>query len=160
MIKIFISILLISFVITKDPPTLSGSFQVSFDETYIVNGTRFMVNGQMFYDADHNRERFDRVNGRYNAFCGSILPNITTPCNEITANDKRYFIFPARKQCCLCCTSAQGCGILKQDWLKDAEYVGTEKLVDTIYDKWMKKGLGPNWWWATADTNQTPRRLQ
>ena len=74
----------------------------------------------MFYDADHNRERVDRANGRYNAFCGSVLPNVTTPCNSITANEKRYIIFPARKQCCFCCDGAHGCGILKQDWLKDA----------------------------------------
>lgn len=48
----------------------------------------------MYYDATNNRERVDRVNGKYNLFCGTILPNVTTSCQSITTNNRRYIIFP------------------------------------------------------------------
>ena len=74
----------------------------------------------MFYDADNNRERVDRTNGRYDLVCGSVLPNVTTPCTQTTVANRRYVIYPQRRMCCFCCDSAHGCGILKKDWLKGA----------------------------------------
>jgi len=103
-----------------DPPVLPGSFQVAFDETFIQNKTHYRVNGQLYYDATNNRERLDRTDGRYSAFCGSVLPNVTTACTHLTVDDNRYIIFPQKKQCCLCCDSTHGCGILKQNWLEGA----------------------------------------
>lgn len=50
-------------------------------------------------------------------------------------------MFPQRTQCCFCCDGAHGCGVLKPDWLAGAEYKGTEKIVDTEYDKWSKDGM-------------------
>lgn len=78
----------------------------------------------MFYDAKNNRERYDRTSGSHNLFCGSVLPNVTTPCTHLTVNNKRYIHFPNKKQCCFCCDSEHGCGILKQDWLSDASFLG------------------------------------
>lgn len=108
----------------EDPPTLPDAFQMAFDESYIQNGSTIRVNGQWFYDATKNRERVDRANGRYSFFCGSVLPNTTTPCTHITVENKRWIVFPQKKQCCMCCDSAHGCGILRNDWLDGAEYLG------------------------------------
>lgn len=59
----------------------------------------------MYYDGIKNRERVDRVDGQYDLFCGQVLPNVTTACTHLTVNNKRYIVFPQRKQCCFCCDS-------------------------------------------------------
>ena len=78
----------------------------------------------MFYDPENKKERVDRTNGRYDLFCGTVFPNVSTPCQQITTNDKRWLIFPNKSSCCFCCDSAHGCGILRSDWLNGAEYKG------------------------------------
>ena len=102
----------------------------------------------------------DRTNGRYDLFCSSVLPNVTTPCTHTVVDNKRYLIYPVKRYCCYCCESAKGCGVLKQNWLEGAEYLGTENVKGVTYDKWMKEGGQKNYWWATTDSNQIPRRLQ
>ena len=37
----------------------------------------------MFYDAINEKERVDRVNGQYDIFCGSVVPNYTTSCTQL-----------------------------------------------------------------------------
>lgn len=141
-----ISILLVLSVVAMlafsapTPPIYNNSFHITFDETYVVNSTHYRVNGQTFYDPINKRERVDRTNGRYNLFCGGVLPNVTTPCQNIVKGGKRFIVHPQRNQCCFCCDDAHGCGILAPDWLKDAQYKGTEKLIDTDFDKWSKDG--------------------
>lgn len=66
---------------------------------------------------------------------------MTTSCQLFTKDNKRWIVFPQKTQCCFCCDSAHGCGILKPDWLAGAEYKGTEKIIDTEYDKWSKDGM-------------------
>lgn len=120
-----LSVALLNTVNAIDPPSLDPAFQVAFDETFIEKDKKYVVNGQMFYDAKNNRERVDRNQGQHDLFCGSVLPNISTPCTQITVNNKRYINFPKKKICCFCCDSEHGCGILRQDWLNGAKYLGT-----------------------------------
>jgi hypothetical protein len=94
----------------------------------------------MFYDATKNRQRADKVTGRYDPTCNSVLPNVTTKCQHLIVNDKRYIVFPEKQQCCFCCDASHGCGIVKPDWFKDGKYLGQEKIVDIAYDKWVKPG--------------------
>lgn len=141
MMKLLLAmIVLICAVSAVSPPNYNYSFHITFDEAYTINSTVYRVNGQTFYDPKNNRERVDRANGRYNFFCGSVLPNVTTPCQSITVDNKRWIVYPQRSQCCFCCDAAHGCGILKPDWLADSEYKGQEKIIDTLYDKWSKNG--------------------
>lgn len=144
-----------------DPPQLPKSFQIAFDETYIdKNKTKFHVNGQVYYDSVNNRERVDRVNGRYNLFCGGVMPNTTTSCTQLTINDKRYLIYAQKKSCCFCCDSTHGCGILRRDWLDNATFLGVDKLIDTNYNKWSKDGsFGYNHYWSTISDSPIPRKL-
>ena len=107
----FLLLLVIITVYAKDPPNYNFSYQITFDESYIVNKTTFRINGQKLYDPANNRERVDRANGRYNLFCGTVLPNVTAPCQQITTQDKRWIVFPTRSQCCFCCDKDHGCGI-------------------------------------------------
>ena len=160
--RVSVSLLLLAVVIlAKDPPTLSASYFQAFGETFsLPNGKQEKINGQLFYEASKNRERIDRVNGQFDKFCSSVLPNVSTPCTQTTVHDRRYIIYPQRRQCCFCCDSAHGCGILKTTWLDGANYMGMETIDGTAYDKWEKKGGEDNYWWATTDNDQIPRRLQ
>jgi len=160
MIAIAIWSILIFTVTAVDPPVYNFSYHIAFDETYTVNKSSYEVNGLLFYDPINNRERVDRTNGRYNKFCGPIIPNTNTPCIQYTVNNKRWIAFPQKSVCCFCCDSAHGCGILSPDWLRDSEYKGEEKILDTIYDKWSKDGVvGYNYLWTAKDNDHTPRRL-
>lgn len=124
MIKILIIVAFISATTAVTPPIYNYSFHTTFDEVYNINSTAYRGNGQIFYDPKNNRQRFDRNNGRFNAFCGSVLPNVSTPCQSIIVDSKRWIIYPQRSQCCFCCDSAHGCGILKPDFLADSVYIG------------------------------------
>jgi hypothetical protein len=104
------------------------------------NNTRHINYGAVYYDPKNNRERVDRDNGVRDAFCGSILPNVSTPCHHVAVNNKRWIYFPQRAQCCFCCDAAHGCGILKPDWLADAEYKSQDIIDGVKYDKWSKDG--------------------
>jgi hypothetical protein len=85
---------------------------------------------------------------------------VTTPCSHYAIDGKRWLVFPQKSQCCFCCDSAHGCGILKPDWLSGAEYKGEEKIVDTVFDKWSQDGMfGNNYLWVAKDADHTPRRL-
>ena len=50
--------------------------------------------------------------------------------------------FPEKNDCCFCCDSVHGCGVLKPDWAADATF---EELIiskDGIKtEKWNKVGL-------------------
>jgi len=138
---ILLFIALLAGIMAVTAPNYNYAFHIAFDETVIQNSTAYKVNGQTFYDPKNNRERVDRTNGRYDLFCGTVLPNVTTPCQSYTVNNKRWLVFPNRSSCCFCCDSDHGCGILKPDWLADAEYKGQEKIIDTFYDKWSKDGM-------------------
>ncbi len=130
----------ITIITSKSPPVFNYSYQVTFQETVIRNKIPYYTQGQEFYDPFKKRERVDWANGQHNAFCGTILPNINTPCNSLTVDGNRWQVFPARSQCCLCCTSAQGCGILRPDWLNGADYQGEADIDGVSYDKWHEKG--------------------
>jgi hypothetical protein len=80
-------ILLVALICTAlsvSPPIYDYAYHITFDEAATINQTVYRVNGQEFYDPNNNRERVDRVNGRYDFFCGSVLPNVTTSCQQIT----------------------------------------------------------------------------
>ncbi len=49
---------------------------------------------------------------------------------------------------------------MKPDWLKDAKYLGEEKIVDTMYDKWSLDGMfGYNYQWVAQNADKVPRKL-
>lgn len=157
MLKILAVVLCLAVSLqAPNPPTMPTPFQIAFDEANLNNGSTVRVNGQWYYDVANNRQRVDRTNGRYSSFCGSVLPNTTTPCTHLTVDNKRWIIFSQKKQCCLCCDAAHGCGVLKKDWLADAEYLGVEKILDTNYNKWNATG---RIFWVTDDDRVIPRRL-
>lgn len=127
-------------VTDPEPPVWPSAFEESFDEIFTVDNKTEIVNGMLYYDATNNRSRLDRASGAFDSFCGSLQPNVTTPCINLVNGGQRYIIFPNKKQCCICCDAAHGCGILKPDWLSGAEYLGEESFDGKPFEKWSKDG--------------------
>ena len=150
---------------TKDcPPTTTpawpNKFQEAFEETftYPIIGSH-KTKGNFFYDWTNKRYRVDRENGQYDRYCGPIFPFRNTPCSQIVSEGVRYIYFPDKDYCCNCCSSKHGCGILKPDWMESATFVDYVTEEDgVIYEKWDKKGLQSNFYFASAK-DRTLRRI-
>ena len=108
-------------------PVWPVMFQQSFKENlyYPILGTH-QTNGTYFYDFANRRYRIDRVNGRYDRYCGfnGAKAFTDTPCTQLVVNGMRWLIYPAKQECCQCCTSEQGCGVLFPTWMNNATFVG------------------------------------
>jgi hypothetical protein len=138
------------------PPTTTpvwpDQFEQSFEETftYPVFGSH-TTKGKFFYDWTNKRYRVDRENGHYDRYCLSIYPFSNTPCSHIVSEGDRYLYFPEKDYCCNCCSNEHGCGILKPDWMDSATFIDYVTESDgVIYEKWDKKGLQSNFYFASA----------
>ena len=143
----------------KEPPVWPAAFIQRFVEEHIVNGTRHVNTGDTYYDATHNRSRFDKGNGAYDELCNSVLAG-NLVCVNLVTNGKRYIYFPQVRKGCYCCDAEHGCGILRRDWLNGAKYEGSAEINGQMFDKWTKPdGSDVDQYYATADSKQVPRRL-
>ena len=61
-----------------DPPAWPNHFSEAFVESY--NYTDKKISSKMYYDYERNMLRVDRSDGEFEAMCGSVMPNTTTPC--------------------------------------------------------------------------------
>ena len=68
--------------------------------------------GTLYYDVNKNSYRVDRENGRYDRYCGTVKKFKDTKCSHIVSNGDRYLYYPELNDCCYCCDSSNGCGIL------------------------------------------------
>jgi len=55
----------------------------------------------------------------------------------------------------MCCTAAEGCGVLRPDWLSNSTFIGYNTTGTVKYQVWDKKGLQDNYYWQ-ADDSQAP----
>lgn len=159
LLSIFLLVSAFAVVSAVDPPVWPKTFSQRFVETFNMNNQSFYDVGEHWYDAANNRSRFDRKNGLHAVLCNSII-NESTPCTQLTVGGKRYIYFPEKKSGCFCCDGAHGCGILRQDWLANATYIGTENILGQDFYKWSKlDGSDPDYYYATTDATRIPRRL-
>lgn len=88
------------------PTDWKSQWEASFTEflSLPVLGTG-TTTGKFVYDYTNERFFISRGNGKLEHFCGSIYVNQNTPCNQIVREGKRYFIFPEKQFCCMCCNS-------------------------------------------------------
>ncbi|GFR53164.1 hypothetical protein Agub_g15887 [Astrephomene gubernaculifera] len=139
-------------------PKWRSQFTVRFNETTRILLTRH-TEGAWYYDAEGGREALYRSNGNGDRYCGSVHPLTQTPCAHIVTEGQRYLVFPELAECCMCCTAAQGCGVLATSWLQGASFEGTVVSQGLPAFKWRRDGLQPNYWYTTADEAQIPLQL-
>ena len=124
-----------------------------------MNGSRHTTTGETWYDAVNNKSKLVRMNGAYDSLCNSVFPG-GVECINLVNGGKRYLVFPQLRRGCFCCDASLGCGILRRDWLNEAKYEGVEILSGQPFDKWSKPdGPDLDWYYATTDALQIPRRL-
>lgn len=99
--------------------------------------------------------RVDRATGKYDFLCSSITHAEDIPCTDLTVDGFRYLVFPTMKNCCMCCTTEQGCGILTPNWLSNATFIGYNTTDSVKYQVWDKKGFQHNYYWQ-VDATQVP----
>lgn len=122
--KIFcvLSLCVIAWSAPTDP-LWPNQFTQTFTEQMNNLGLKYKTSGTYYYDYLNNQYRIDRDNGKGDRYCGtSIFQNI--PCNHYVSNGDRYLHYPSKDICCYCCSSADGCGILKPTWLSGAQFLG------------------------------------
>ena len=149
------ALLLISVVSsqTPQPPLWPNVFWQNFTEaTSYPNVSLHHTEGAYYYNYSMQAYKISRNNGRFDNFCSMSGPynNMDTPCDQIVVGGNRYLYYPAHTQCCYCCNSTSGCGILFPGWLQDAQYVDTEVHDGVLTYKWFKQGGQKNYIWETV----------
>ncbi|KAF6263736.1 hypothetical protein COO60DRAFT_340919 [Scenedesmus sp. NREL 46B-D3] len=136
----------------EDPkPIWHMQFSIDFNETTKLLWFNWQTEGRLLYDALQQVEVLHRANGKGDRYCMSIHPRTDTPCTHLVVAGQRYLIFPQLGECCRCCSSAGGCGILDPGWLDAAQYTGQATMQGRLADSWTVRGLQANNYYATAD---------
>ena len=133
------------------PPVWNPSWSSNFTESsWFPEFGNNTFKGYYLYDYANNRSKIWRSNGRTDRYCGTIHPGVIMECTQLMINKKRYIIFPAIKQCCMCCTDAQGCGTVIPTWMASATLYSTASSgQDTVYT-WLEKGGQENFYAETV----------
>ena len=149
------ALILLTSVSAQTPltPVWPNVFWQPFTETtsYFLIGTH-STSGNFYYDWTNQAYRIDRVNGRYDRYCGLAGPYEfeNTPCSQIVNNGNRYIYYSEKNVCCFCCNSAHGCGMLFPTWMTNATYIDTEVHNGVQTYKWNKPGLQSNYIYETV----------
>ena len=155
--------LLLNTVLSQTPssPQWNPVWMANFTETVVSeaygNNT---VTGTWYYNATLGTSRMDRSSGRYDTFCGKMdwFLFFDTPCTHLVTGGLRYIYYPALSICCMCCTSANGCGMLSPSWLQGASYLGQYNYSTGVQSYlWNQRGNNPNFYWETVDPNPLNR---
>ena len=159
---LILSLIFVCVSATTDstPPVWPNTFEQTFVETfsYPVLGSS-TTTGKFFYDFPNRRYRIDRVNGKWDRYCGPVYPFSNTACSQIVVDGKRYLYYPEKNYCCYCCGSEYGCGILKPDWLSNASYLGVVVENGVEYQKHNVAGLQNNYYFSTNDNRRIMMRI-
>ncbi len=87
--------------------------------------------GTYYYDVSNPADllyRIDRANGVHDRYCGLTHHLKDQPCSQYVKNGDRYLYYPETDDCCYCCSSDVGCGVIKPDWMSDSTFVGTAEV--------------------------------
>ncbi|XP_035687758.1 uncharacterized protein LOC118423632 [Branchiostoma floridae] len=136
------------------PPIWPSAFSVAFHEKFdipIIPSS----DGAWYYDYSTRRTRFDHLQGQDNNFCqgrGLKLQNNHSDCHLIFTPADMYVHYPQERQCCRACGAAEGCTVLKPDWLAGAKYTGKQTISGMVCHGWEKQGaVAVDRWYQTED---------
>ncbi|XP_078617460.1 uncharacterized protein LOC144885415 [Branchiostoma floridae x Branchiostoma japonicum] len=89
------------------------------------------------------------------SFChgrGLKLQNNHSDCHLIFTPADMYVHYPQERQCCRACGAAEGCTVLKPDWLAGAKYTGKQTISGMVCHGWEKQGaVAADRWYQTED---------
>ena len=100
-----------------------------------VKGSHSGITGIFKYQFGNGNQRQSvyRTDGFYDIYCGTVHEFSHTPCQHLVLNNgTRYLIFPRLRDCCLCCTAANGCGPTLPTWFMSGKYVSQTSAAITF----------------------------
>jgi hypothetical protein len=122
MSKILIFLIFLVCAFTINPPLWPDSFS----QDYVVgdNKAKLFTVGKIWYDFNNKMERNDLQNSLFDAICSSVSNASNTPCISINREENLHIWLPELKQCCRCCSAANGCTVTAQNWLANFTFMG------------------------------------
>lgn len=78
-----------------DPPIWPNAFS----QSYSVNFGTYNTTGRLWYDYDHQGQRYDYANGQSQNACG-FFSTVNTSCTLLMRQSMAYFIQPLKQLCC------------------------------------------------------------
>ncbi|XP_063717745.1 uncharacterized protein LOC134844859 [Symsagittifera roscoffensis] len=149
---------------TPATPLYPDQFTQNFTEIVYEAEGSYLTTGTYIYDWTNLKYSIERENGRHDIFCQAEYPNTDTPCSHIIVGGNRFLSYPDMNDCCYCCDSSEGCGLLKPDWLSDATFQGTffVHLNNGSYAntyKWKKDGNEANFYYETMESSPLNRTM-
>ena len=136
----------------------ANQWQSDFTEKMILAGSGTST-GKWYYDWTNKQFRVDRVNGKFDRYCGVgwyIFRN--AKCNQYVVNGWRYLHYPEKNYCCKCCHASNGCGIVTPTWFQSGAYTGKKSVDSVQVNEWNAKGLQDNIYAEVVDT-RIPKRI-
>ena len=141
-------------------PLWPDTFTQTFNETFkYPGGSYHYTTGTFYYNWTARAYRVDRANGRYDRYCGLNGSKMwkNTPCSHYVSGGDRYLYYPVLDECCYCCSSEHGCGILRPDWMNNGTFLGQVDHLGISSYKWDKQGLQHNYYFETVADNPLDR---
>ena len=80
-------------------------------------------------------------------------------CVQYNSGGHRYIDYPARDQCCYCCSDEEGCGLLKDNWLANGTFIGQTTFDGKTSYEWDQKGFSDNFFYETTETDPKARTM-
>ncbi|KAJ3448871.1 hypothetical protein M0813_27791 [Anaeramoeba flamelloides] len=154
MLKKFLLVLIVIAAVNcyPQPPVWLNHFKVPFLRS--VNNDKWT--GMMYYDWTNNKERLDSDKSQKDSFCSTVYPT-DEKCIQVVKDSWRYIYVPNYEggKCCKCCNTTMGCGIMKNNWLDGATYIGHEKWNGTDCIGWEQKGNQNNYYFVQSNVYPT-----
>ena len=145
MVLVFLALIGISFAIPLYPEW--QTFTANFTETVdIPNNQQATVSGIYYYDPVKQLLRIDRSEGQWDNICRGDY----SPCHQYVTHGNRFVHYPARDECCYCCSDENGCGMLKQNWLENSTFIGNTTFDGHDAYEWDQKGHSDNFFYETT----------
>ena len=140
-------------------PTWTAAFS---EEVIDSKGKSHNTTGTSYYDSTTWQLRVDRTNAGADQFCalnGLGKLGFDGQCSHYVTGGERYLYYPETDECCLCCTDADGCGMLMPDWLGKAEFLGEMEHNGVQTYKWDQKGAEDNYYYETVAEDPLDRTI-
>lgn len=153
--KFFLAALSLAAADTPAAPVWPETFTQEYEETviYPVIGKK-TTKGTYYFDIsdkDNMMTRIDRDNGQWDRYCGLTHGQFSaSTCNQYIVGGDRYIHYADTDDCCYCCSADHGCGVLRNDWISDGDFLGVEDMDGVSTYKWNKQGLQANWYYETV----------
>lgn len=148
---------------TPSSPLYFPTWSANFTEKVITSkGKVHTTTGTSYYDSLSSSLRVDRETAGGDTFCslnGLKILGFNGKCSHFVVNGNRYLYYPEEDECCLCCGDEDGCGMLRPNWLQNAEFLGETEHNGVQTYEWNQHGAEDNYYYETVAEEALDREI-